>query len=179
MSYVHDEYAYDNAVAAKIRRNMRAKFERMNPDHFEVVSFLQSAASWSEFAKSLSESYDNRGGLSEGQMNAARGMMAKSQARAAERLAQRNAPASSGQHVGTIGGREEFTLTINRVMEMDGMYGVSYFHTCTDVAGAVIVYKGTTELGEVGATVRVKATVKEHGAYNGVAQTTINRPKVL
>jgi hypothetical protein len=179
MSYVHDEYAYDNAVAAKIRRNMRAKFERMNPDANDIINFLYGASSWSTFAKSLANSYDDRGGLSEGQVNAARGMMAKSAARAAERLAQRNAPATSGQHVGTIGQREEFTLTINRVMELDGMYGVTYFHTCTDVAGAIIVYKGSAELGEVGATVRVKATIKEHTAYNGVAQTIINRPKVL
>jgi len=179
MSYVHDSYSYDAAVAAKIRRAYRAKFEAANPDAFDVVAFLQSAASWSEFAKSLSESYDSRGGLSIGQMAAARSMMAKAQARKAERLAQRDAPASKGAHVGTVGKREDFVLTINRVMEMEGMYGTSYLHLCTDAAGNAFTYKGTTELGEVGETVNVKATVKEHGAYNGVAQTVINRPKVM
>lgn len=179
MSYVHDEYSYDNAVRNKIRRATRAKFEAANPDHFEVISFLQSAASWSEFAKSLSESYDSRGGLSIGQMAAARGMVAKAQARQAERLAARNAPATSGHHISTVGQREEFTLTIKRVMEHEGMYGTSYFHACVDENGNQFIYKGTSELGETGATVRVKATVKEHSAYNGVAQTIINRPKVL
>jgi len=178
MSYVHDEYSYDNAVRNKIRRATRAKFEAANPDHFEVVSFLQSAASWSEFAKSLSESYDSRGGLSIGQMAAARSMVAKAQARQAERLAARNAPATSGHHVSTVGQREVFVLTINRIMEHEGMYGTSYFHTCTDANGNAFIYKGTSELGEVGDTVTVKATVKEHTAYNGVAQTVINRPKV-
>jgi len=179
MSYVHDEYSYDNAVANKIRRATRAKFERMNPDADEVVNFLSAAASWSEFAKSLYESYSNRGGLSIGQMAAARGMVEKAKARQAERLAARNAPATSGRHMSTIGQREEFTLTINRVMEHEGMYGTSYFHTCTDANGNAFIYKGTSELGEVGAVVTIKATVKEHTAYNGVAQTVINRPKVL
>lgn len=179
MSYVHDEYSYDNAVQNKIRRAYRAKFEAANPDAFDVVAFLQSAASWSEFAKSLSESYDSRGGLSIGQMAAARSMMAKAQARKAERLAQRDAPASSGHHVSTVGQREEFTLTINKLMEFEGMYGMTYIHICTDANGNAFCYKGSSELGEVGDTVRVKATVKEHTAYNGVAQTVINRPKVL
>ena len=58
------------------------------------------------------------------------------------------------------------------------MYGTSYIHICTDADGNAFLYKGSAELGEQGATVTVKATVKEHGAYNGVAQTVINRPKV-
>jgi hypothetical protein len=179
MSYVHDEYSYDNAVRNKIIRATRAKFERTNPDASEVIDFLHSAASWSEFAKSLLESYGSRGGLSIGQMAAARSMVEKAKARAAERTAAKNAPATSGRHMGNVGQREEFTLTIKRVMEHEGMYGTSYFHACVDENGNQFIYKGTSELGEVGATIRVKATVKEHSAYNGVAQTIINRPKVL
>jgi hypothetical protein len=179
MSYVHDEYSYDNAVANKIRRATMAKFERTNPDAFEVVDFLRNASSWSTFAKSLSDSYDDRGCLSIGQMAAARKMIATAAERKAERLAARNAPATSGRHVSTVGQREEFTLTIGRVMEHEGMYGTSYLHLCADENGNTIIYKGTSELGEPGITVKVKATVKEHTAYNGVAQTVINRPKVL
>jgi hypothetical protein len=183
MSYDYDdiaaEQAYDNAVRRKIINATRAKFERTNPDAMEVIDFLHNAARWSEFAKSLLESYGSRGGLSIGQMAAARSMVEKAKVRDAERLAARNAPASSGKHVSTVGKREDFTLTINKVMTLDGMYGTSYLHLCTDAEGNEFTYKGTAELGEAGITVRVKATVKEHGAYNGVARTVINRPKVL
>lgn len=176
---IDDEAAYAAAIQRKIKRASNEKFVRENPDAYDVVAFLANASSWSEFAKSLHNSYEDRGTLTIGQMAAARSMVAKSQARQAERLAQRNAPASSGRHVSTVGQREEFTLTINKLMEMDGIYGITYIHICTDADGNAFVYKGSTELGEQGDTVTVKATVKEHSAYNGVAQTIINRPKVL
>lgn len=176
--YIENEEAYNAAIKAKIRRAVRAKFERENPDADDVISYLYSADSWSPFAKSLLERYDTQGGLSVGQMGAARTMMEKDRVRQAERAAARTAPATSGRHMGNVGQREVFTLTIRKVMVMDGMYGASYLHLCADAAGNAFVYKGTSELGNEGDTVTVKATVKEHGAYNGVAQTIINRPKV-
>jgi hypothetical protein len=106
-------------------------------------------------------------------------MLEKARAKAQAKIDARNAPASSGHHVSTVGQREEFTLTINKLMELDGMYGMTYIHIMTDANGNAFVYKGSKELGEQGATVTVKATVKEHGAYNGVAQTIINRPKAV
>jgi hypothetical protein len=179
MNFIEDEAAYAAAITRKIKRAANDKFHRTHADGYDVVAFLANASSWSEFAKSLHNGYEDRGFLTIGQMEAARNMVAKAQARKAERLAQRDAPASSGRHVSTVGKREDFVLTINRVMEMEGMYGTSYLHLCTDAAGNAFTYKGTTELGEVGETVNVKATVKEHSAYNGVAQTIINRPKVV
>jgi hypothetical protein len=178
MNFIDDEAAYEAAIKRKIKNAANAKFLRENPDGYDVVAFLADASSWSEFAKSLHNSYEDRGTLSIGQMAAARSMIAKAQARKAERLAARNAPASVGHHVSTVGQREVFTITINKLMEMEGMYGTTYIHICADANGNVIVYKGSSELGEPGDTVVVKATVKEHTAYNGVAQTIINRPKV-
>jgi len=175
---IDNEAAYEAAIKRKIKNASQDKFHRENTDGYDVIDFLRNASSWSEFARSLAGSYDDFGKLSPGQLDAARGMMAKSAARKAERIAQRDAPATSGRHMGNIGQREVFTLTINKIMEMEGMYGISYMHLCSDANGNVFKYKGTTELGEVGATVTVKATVKEHAAYNGVAQTVINRPKV-
>jgi hypothetical protein len=178
MNMIEDEAAYEAAIKRRIKNASQDKFHRENADGYDVIDFLRNASSWSEFAKSLAGSYDDFGKLSPGQLDAARGMIAKAAARKAERIAQRNAPATSGRHIGTVGQREVFTLTLNKIVEMDGMYGTSYLHLCSDAAGNMFVYKGTTELGEVGAIVTVKATVKEHTAYNGVAQTIINRPKV-
>lgn len=176
---IDNEQAYDAAVSSRIAAATRAKFHRENADSVEVTDFLYGASNWSEFAKSLSDSYESRGKLTEGQMSAARSMLAKSKARQAEREAAKTAPASSGVHIGTVGKREDFSITIGKIITLSGVYGLSFMHLCTDAAGNAIVYKGTTEIGKEGETVTVKATVKEHTAYNGKAQTILSRPKVL
>lgn len=45
----------------------------------------------------------------------------------------------------------------------------------SDDAGNVFVVKSPSFAGIVGERVRIKATVKEHGAYKGVAQTILQR----
>jgi hypothetical protein len=176
---IEDEAAYEAAIKRRIKNASQDKFFRENTDAQEVLDCLRQASNWSEFAKSLMASYEERGTLSPAQLNAGRSMLAKQKEKAAAKVAARNAPATSGRHLSTIGQRETFTLTINKLMEMEGMYGTSYLHICADANGNSVVYKGTSELGKQGETVTVKATIKEHTAYNGVAQTTINRPKVL
>jgi len=175
---IEDEAAYEAAIKRRIRSAANAKFFRENADAQEVLDCLYSASNWSEFAKSLSASYEDRGTLSPAQLNAGRSMLAKAKAKAAAKIEARNAPATIGRHVSTVGQREVFTLTINKLMELEGMYGISYIHIMTDENGNTFVYKGSKELGEVGDTVTMKATVKEHGAYNGLAQTIINRPVI-
>jgi hypothetical protein len=75
-----------------------------------------------------------------------------------------------------VGKREVFALTIQRVIPIEGQYGVSYIHILKDKADNVVIYKGTKVLGEAGEFVTVKATVKEHGEREGVKQTKIARP---
>ena len=88
-------------------------------------------------------------------------------ARAAER--------GNSQHVGAVGERRDFTLTVKAVPSFDTAYGTMYVHICRDDAGNVVIYKGK-EIAEKGQTITLKATIKAHGERGGEKQTIIARP---
>jgi hypothetical protein len=127
------------------------------------------------FWASMLEAYENWGSLTGGQEAAVRRIFAQDAARKAERKA---ADASSA-HVGTVGERRDWTLTLQGRFEYEGDYGVTYGHVFKDADGNVVIYKGSNRLqGERGDTLALKATVKAHTDRDGVAQTMISRPKV-
>jgi len=122
------------------------------------------------------------GGLTDKQTDLVRRALAraeerhtKAQQRREERIA---ADRAGSRHVGTVGARTEFTLTVGKVFEFDSIYGITYINICKDTDGNVIVYKGSNGFQE-GETLRVKATIKAHDERDGVAQTLISRPKTL
>lgn len=108
-------------------------------------------------------------GLTENQLAAVKVAIEREAAKAAK-------PASA--HVGEIGTRKVFELKIVHVHTFEGAYGIVRINIMEDVAGNVLIYKGT-HIGEKGETITVKATVKEHGERNGVAQTILARPAVV
>ena len=81
-------------------------------------------------------------------------------------------------HVGAIGDKVTLTLTCERELRLESQFGVSWMSICRDAAGNVVIYKGNADFLGQGKTGEVKATIKEHAVYNGVAQTMIMRPKV-
>jgi len=122
------------------------------------------------------------GGLTDKQTDLVRRALARAEERVAnankrreERIA---ADRATSQHVGTVGERREFTLTVGKVFSFEGIYGTTYINICKDADGNVIVYKGSNGYEE-GETLTVKATVKAHDEREGVAQTLIARPKVM
>jgi len=120
------------------------------------------------------------GKLSPKQTQIVRDALAKAELFAAERstkiAAQREADAATA-HVGTVGERRDFDLTVEKVLSFEGQYGFTYINLCRDLDGNIIVYKGSNAF-EVG-PVRVKATIKAHDVREGVPQTLISRPKAL
>lgn len=94
-------------------------------------------------------------------------------------------PAS--QHIGTPKVREDFVVRVERVIITEGYYGSTYIYKLTGntMAGAAdlvndITWFATNEADmKEGGTYHIKATVKEHGDYNGRPQTVVNRAKVL
>ena len=60
----------------------QAAFEEANPG---LIAKLRTYVGWNEFAKSLVEQFDGRGDLSDKQIAAAQGMIAKTEAKRAER----------------------------------------------------------------------------------------------
>jgi hypothetical protein len=120
--------------------------------------------------------------------------------RAKDRQLRREVLTANGTaHVGTVGKREEFCLTLLSVVGIEGYYGVTYLHKFMDPEGNQVVWFASNPLVVsephdltdflenpkealmipqkmvVGASYRVKATVKEHGDYEGQAQTKVAR----
>jgi hypothetical protein len=199
MSFIHNEVAYEAAIARNIRRNAQktrfAKWmameggERANDflhfmGEFDMDETNNAhpviAASRGDFFDKMRASAEEFGGLTEGQHKAVLGMIARGEARVAERAKARadalKIDADKSGWIGTVGERRMFDLTVRLVIEMEGQYGFSYLHVMNDTAGNVVVYKGTKKLAERGGSVTVKATVKEHDVRDGVRQTKIARP---
>lgn len=85
---------------------------------------------------------------------------------------------AASNHVGAIGDRIDIDATIKFCMGFEGFYGTTYINTMVDADGNIYVYKGGKRLADKGASIRLKATIKDHGEYKGAKQTIINRPKV-
>jgi len=101
----------------------------------------------------------------------------KCKAEIAARDAELQARRDASKHVGEVGDRILVEGTLTFVRGFDGFYGTIYVNVITDASGNVFVYRGNL-LGDKGDVISLKATVKEHGEYNDVNQTVINRPKV-
>lgn len=195
-----NQSAYDNAIERNIRMNAAktrsAKWmaldgaKRISEFLFEMGEFAPSyredgnfdknhpvvSASFGDFYSTLRHSVMNWGGLTDRQHDAALDMIKRGEERVAGWAAKRAAEAALSNWIGTVGKREVFALTIQRIMSFEGQYGVTYIHIMHDKNANVVVYKGTKVLGEAGEFVTVKATVKEHGEREGVKQTKIARP---
>ena len=80
-------------------------------------------------------------------------------------------------YLGTVGKREVFkSVTVERVLELERAYGVTYLHLMTDAAGNDLKWFGSSRLVEKeGETVDMKATVKKHEEYKGRKQTVVSR----
>jgi len=120
------------------------------------------------------------------------GTLSQNQAEAAEScfatIVRLDAARATSQHIGAVGDKVTLTLTINRLVVLDGHYGTTFIYICEDQNKNTVVYKGTsspfafTPDGQPrgkGHSLTVKATVKDHTEYQGVKQTLIQRPKVL
>ena len=90
--------------------------------------------------------------------------------------------ALAGKHVGTEGKREVFkALSVARIFDIEGDYGVSKMHIFYDDAGNTLVWKASNERLDIGATYNVTATVKRHATNNrtGAPETWLSRAKAV
>ena len=121
---------------------------------------------------------DEWGSLSEKQT----AVVAKALARAEQRLidfaAKKDLDRANSQHVGNVGERREFALKVEAVFSFETRFGITFVNVCRDGDNNVVVYKGSNPW-ERGDELRVKATIKEDGERDGIAQTLISRPTIL
>jgi len=141
-------------------------------------------ASYGPFYAKMGASLNEWGRLSPGQERAVLGMIEKAQSRIEERAAAKEAKAASAQHVGTVGERRDFDLTLKFKTTYETQFGLTKVYVLEDDAGNTLVYKGSSyltapdgEAAEVGTRIKFKATIKEHGVRDGIKQTILNRPK--
>lgn len=98
-----------------------------------------------------------------------------------ERAAKRARRVADSEHFGTPKERAEFTLTVTRAHGFSTAYGWTTAFSFLDESGneAVWFSSGRDPGLEVGNTYKVRATVKKHDTYKGVAQTVLSRVSVL
>jgi hypothetical protein len=109
-------------------------------------------------------------------------MVAYAKAMEREVKRQQNAARPESNHVGEVGSRIEcLEVTCERVIRREGMYGLTGIHKMHDAAGNDLVWFASGSAGFLaeGETVKVKATVKEHGEFQGRKQTVLSRVTVL
>ena len=100
-------------------------------------------------------------------------------AKAHDRLnyAARQAARPASNWVGTIGKRENFTVTVEKIIPVEGNYGSTGIHKMTTEAGDDVTWfaSGSTKWLEPGQTLTVTATVKSHTTFENRKQTVLSR----
>jgi len=84
-------------------------------------------------------------------------------------------------HVGTVGQRLDISGTLFACFAKYAYPGDTvpeYYINKVRQGDDIFVYMGKA-LGDVGATINMRATVKRHGTYNGVNSTQVNRPTLI
>ncbi len=178
MSYIENEAAYQRAIEGNIKANANKtrykKWLEANPDAAELVTHVNCKSydnNHQGFWGSMKEAIAEWGALTEGQTKAVRNSIEGD----AKRRAEWAARDAGSQHVGVVGERQEWRLTVSHTICFYHDFGHSYINLCRDIHGNVIVYKGS-QCWTKGAEVVCMARVKEHGERDGVRQTIIQRP---
>lgn len=179
---IENEAAYEAAVRRRILANARKtqpqKLVEFTETYPEVVRFLNEGAfgrgEFAELLEGFRSQLDDFGRLSPRQVAVVERAIERrqaAQARFAEKAAE---DAKVSRHVGRVGDRCSFTVTVERVIVVDGYYGTMHVNILRDEQGNVLVYRGNR--WNQGETLTVKARVKEHGEFRGVKQTILSRP---
>jgi len=200
MDFIHNESAYADARKRNILANANKTFHRTFDRAGEVEDWLIGVEYdnfWSknEFATSLHEAWTDYGKLTKGQYNAVCKIIDKQAVRQAEWDANRQADKANKnatlQHVGVVGKRMQFELTVVAVIAFDRPQfhyydsGIGYITIMEDLSGNKIVYMGRLKevyddddyiFADSGDDVVFMAMVKEHGVRDGAKQTIIQRP---
>lgn len=187
--HVENEEAYIRATGARIAANrVKGGYKRFfaaHPDADVLIDYVENRVSDAQIAHGISKRPDASfidscwvgihtfGGLTDKQAQAVRNSIAK----AAERHAAFKAADALSKHVGTVGDRTDFNLTLTFYTSFDGTFGTTHIHGFKDASGNVFIYKGSKRLDVAkGEQIKFKATIKEHGERDGVKQTILARP---
>ena len=97
-----------------------------------------------------------------------------------EREIERRRVREESKHFGTPKKREVFTLTVVGCRVIEGYYGAVGVYRFVEGGGNQATWFASSDPDlEIGETYQIKATVKKHDEYKGVAQTVLTRCNVL
>lgn len=85
---------------------------------------------------------------------------------------------ANSQHVGAVGERRDFNVTVLKTVELESQYGRKVLFALVDDAGNSLNWFATgagCDLLELGKSYSVKATISGHNEYKGVKQTLLKR----
>ena len=186
--YIENEAAYERAIDNRIRANRAKtasrKFREENADAQAIIDYIcNEAERGNPFWAKIEANIEEWGAPQPRIIEIVRERIATREQRRAEAKARD----AGSVHVGEVGKRQDFVLTLRSSTAWETPYGLLVINVLTDDQGNVIVYKGRTPGYETadghwheiqkGETVKVKATVKEHGVRDEIRQTIIARPK--
>ena len=130
--------------------------------------------------------WEKYGKLTEGQYNSVCKIIDNQEVRQAEwkakREADRTAKNATLEHVGVVGERIQFELTVVAVIEFYHPQfhyndsGIGHVTIMEDAVGNKVVYMNRLKTADKGDTVLFMAKVKEHGVRDGAKQTVVQRP---
>jgi len=195
MTIIFHEAAYDAAIKRNIIGNAQKTWRSNTERAQEIEAVLEDGRLYDDhgrvcyaegFMGSMAKAYDTFGKLTPNQSAAIlKGIDARA-ARKAEWADKQAALNAQRQHLGTVGQKIKLTLTIKKIIKIEGMKfsrydsGISYLYIMEDADKNVVIYKGKgaafCEVDE-GNEYTFTVTVKEHGVREGVKQTIIQRPK--
>lgn len=180
--FTETELARVNKAAAT-RAARKAEAERIAREQFEAARAAKDVEFRTANADFIANLYKLNGefwdGFRESFLTRATAPTERQIALVEAELAKRAANAAS-KHIGDIGDKVTLTITVERIIVLESQfYGTNYITIGRTADGSVITYKGRVDIGAKGETNTVKATIKGHSVYNGVAQTEIQRPKLV
>lgn len=80
------------------------------------------------------------------------------------------------QHVGQVGERICVKVIIDKVIQVDSMYGTSHLHIMSDQnTGNVFVWFSSSGAIETGSEITLKGTIKAHSERDGIKQNQLTR----
>lgn len=80
---------------------------------------------------------------------------------------------------GVIGQKIEREVSVNKVIDLSGRYGISYMHIFEDKEKNIYVWITASKKLEQNKQMYLTGTVKDHKEYNEVKQTILTRCKIL
>ena len=82
----------------------------------------------------------------------------------------------NSKHIGNVGERLEFTLTLNNVFKYETNFGTRFIFQFIDDEYNVFIWQTYNEYEyELGEVCTFKGTIKDHGEYKGIKQTILTR----